>query len=354
MKARKIYQYDLNGELLKIWNSSIEICGVNNYNRGNITSCCLGKSSKAYGFLWLYKEQLHELENRLIIANKTRSDISKETWDNKKECINEKRRSNSLIKFGVSHHMKLDSYKKTGDSNIAKIEDTKDKIRQTERKSKFDNLLKRFTELEFIKFIESDVIEFKSLLCNHTFQINRQLLIVRKNHEHTICTQCNPIGINHTSEAQNEISNFIKEMDIEILENAKGILDGRLELDIYIPNFNFAIEFNGLRYHNSLYKSSNYHLKKTEMCDKLDIRLFHIFEDEWEFKKDIIKSMIKNFLNKSDKIYARNCEILELTHLQQSTFYDNNHLQGPVPCEFSYGLFYKNELVAAMSFSKPT
>ena len=41
-----------------------------------------------------------------------------------------------------------------------------------------------------------------------------------------------------------------------------------LELDIYIPSHNLAIEFDGLYWHSEIHKPSNYHLNKTELCEE--------------------------------------------------------------------------------------
>jgi len=62
-----------------------------------------------------------------------------------------------------------------------------------------------------------------------------------------------------------------------------------LELDIYLPEYNVAIEFNGLYWHSELYKEKDYHLNKTLECKKKGVDLLHIFEDDWVFKQDIIK-----------------------------------------------------------------
>jgi len=76
-----------------------------------------------------------------------------------------------------------------------------------------------------------------------------------------------------------EIKNFLKSKNIEYEINDRKILKGK-EIDIYIPEYNLAIEFNGLYWHSEIYKDKNYHLNKTEECLKNNIQLIHIFEDE--------------------------------------------------------------------------
>ena len=52
------------------------------------------------------------------------------------------------------------------------------------------------------------------------------------------------------------------------------------------------------------------------------------------------------------KIYARNCEIKQITNKEAKPFNEANHLQGHRNAQVTYGLFYKSELVQLMSFSK--
>lgn len=51
------------------------------------------------------------------------------------------------------------------------------------------------------------------------------------------------------------------------------------------------------------------------------------------------------------RIYARNCEIKQISNKEAKPFNDKNHLQGHRNAKVTYGLFYKNTLVQLMSFS---
>ena len=139
------------------------------------------------------------------------------------------------------------------------------------------------------------------------------------------------------------------------------ILNYRLnnkELDIYLPDNNLAIEYDGLVFHsegNSKYamfanRPKNYHLDKTNLCESNNIQLFHIFEGE---NIELWKSMIDNKLGLNKKIYARKCIIKELEFNLIREFLDENHLQGSVNTNINLGLFYEDELIQVMTFSKP-
>jgi len=136
-----------------------------------------------------------------------------------------------------------------------------------------------------------------------------------------------------------------------IKENVKNIIDK--ELDIFVPKYNIAIEFNGLYWHSEIRKYTNYHLDKTKKCEEKGIKLIHIFEDEWRYKQEIVKSMLKNMFNKTEtKLYARKCEIKEVPSNEASKFLNENHLQGKCGSSVKIGLYYNNELVSLMTFGK--
>ena len=52
-----------------------------------------------------------------------------------------------------------------------------------------------------------------------------------------------------------------------------------------------------MRWHSELFLDKNYHINKTKLCLKNGIRLVHIFEDDYDDKFEIIKSIINKFLN---------------------------------------------------------
>ena len=51
--SKQVAQYTLEGELVKIWNSTMECCR-NGFNQGHIASCCRGERKKHKKFKWKY------------------------------------------------------------------------------------------------------------------------------------------------------------------------------------------------------------------------------------------------------------------------------------------------------------
>lgn len=52
--SKIVYQYSLDGELIRKWHSCKEIERQLEFNQGYINRCCLGKCKTAYGFIWKY------------------------------------------------------------------------------------------------------------------------------------------------------------------------------------------------------------------------------------------------------------------------------------------------------------
>jgi uncharacterized DUF497 family protein len=89
-------------------------------------------------------------------------------------------------------------------------------------------------------------------------------------------------SIKKISTQEKEICEFLEEHSIKYEQSNRKIIYP-LEVDIYIPSKKVAIEINGLYWHSekSGNKLKDYHLNKTDLCEKEGIRLVHIFDDEW-------------------------------------------------------------------------
>lgn len=156
-----------------------------------------------------------------------------------------------------------------------------------------------------------------------------------------------------------ELIDFIQSLNVETTNNDRSILDG-LEIDIVIESHKICIEYNGIYSHlyrpeeinYSKKKDKTYHLNKTLKAKDKGYSLIHIFSDDWIFRKEIVKSIIKSKLNKTEKIYARKCKIKEVSSVDKVIFLNENHIQGKDHSSFSYGLFNNDEMVAIMTFCK--
>ena len=155
------------------------------------------------------------------------------------------------------------------------------------------------------------------------------------------------------SYCEKELVDFVKSIYFdEIVENTKRIIPPK-ELDIYIPKMKLAIEYNGLYWHDENHVDKNYHLTKTNMCNEKEIDLIHVFEDDWLYKKEIVKSMIASRLGVyKEKIFARKCQIKEIEKDQAKIFFNENHLQGFTYGDLYLGLMFNDELIQCICINK--
>jgi len=215
------------------------------------------------------------------------------------------------------------------------------------------NLIKKYPNILSVDYNNKQLEMICDCKKNHTFKTSMSIFQNRKAINTKQCLICNP---NNGTTSGKEIFfyDFIKEnYDKEIITNDRKILNGK-ELDIYLPDLKLAFEFNGVYWHNELNKPNNYHKNKSDLCEKIGINLIHIYEDDWIYKQDVIKSMILNKLGKSlNKIYARKTEVKEVVDNKLvREFLNKNHIQGFVGSKVKIGLFFQNELVSLMTFGK--
>lgn len=81
-------------------------------------------------------------------------------------------------------------------------------------------------------------------------------------------------------------------------------------------------------------------------------RVIHLWEDQWMYHQEKIKSKIQSLLGLTTKIHGRQTRIVKLNNDQLIEFLHKHHLNVPIKAKYKYGLYYNNELVAVMSFSK--
>lgn len=155
------------------------------------------------------------------------------------------------------------------------------------------------------------------------------------------------------SKSENEIHVFLKSIGFDFKRN-RTILNNAKELDGYCELNNFAFEYCGLYWHSEQYKDNNYHYNKFIESKLKGIQLLTIFEDEWLYRNEQVKSFISARLGKFDHtVYARKTQFKRVENKQSKDFFNKFHIQGsPNITMSSYGLYYNDKLVSCVSFSK--
>ncbi len=166
------------------------------------------------------------------------------------------------------------------------------------------------------------------------------------------CYKCKEKG---TSIQEQELIDNIKTLDLNIEVHDRYLISPK-EIDILIPSKKIAIEYCGLYWHSELMgKGRNYHIDKLEMCKEKGYNLITVFEDEFVNKKDILFSRLKGVLGKTtNTIYARKTKVAEISAQEARKFCEDNHVQGYSGSSIKIGIYYKNELVSVMTFSRPS
>jgi hypothetical protein len=255
----------------------------------------------------------------------------------KSENFKQKSRENSLLKWGSEHFRSSEKWRNgvSRDGEIGKRKNTVFKQFLNENKEVVGQ-----EDEDFI--IKCDI--------HGEVKIPKKIFSNRKIVKTEYCCKCNPIDKN-ISGKEVLLMKLITDMyDGKIIQSYK--ID-RKEIDIYLPELNLGFEFNGVRWHSELFLKNNYHIKKTQICKNNGVRLIHIFEDDFDGKLNIVKSIISNVLNLSSKIYARKTILKKINNKNLiQEFLTKNHLQGFVNTNINYGLYFNNELVSLMTFMK--
>lgn len=157
------------------------------------------------------------------------------------------------------------------------------------------------------------------------------------------CPKCHAHISNIEKLIRDYISNFTTVEKIS-LENR--------EIDIYSKMHNIGIEVNGLYWHSEEHgKGRNYHLNKTNIANKHGIRLIHIYEDEIYNNLPVVFSRIKAIFKQTKyRLYGRNCIVKPISSKEKTKFLNKYHIQGDDKSSIKLGAFYKNRLVAVMTF----
>jgi len=247
----------------------------------------------------------------------------------------EKTKQTSQKNWGVDHYSKTDEFKnrvKNGRQNLTKL--------------RYDNLIGK--DFEITQYNDSNFLIFHHT-CQREFKINRDLLYARHNLNICLCTKCLDIDLGQ-SNMELEMQEFLNSLSISYIRKDRTVLGGK-ELDIYLPDYNLAIEMNGVYWHSEIYLDKYYHRDKSNLCREKGIHLIHIWEDDWKLKRNIVKSIILNRLGLSEnKIFARKCQVKEVSPSDASNFLEENHIQGFSPSKYKFGLYYSDELVSLMTF----
>ena len=287
----------------------------------------------------------------------------RERYGDNLEKISERQSATLMERYGAPYMMQVDDFKdkskatcvaRYGVDNYAKS--TKFLMQVITDPSKVDALTAFKEDPE--RFVHSTYTELPTLS-----QLSKDLGVADSSVGYWLDTNnCKHLVTYSYSRMEDEVYSFLTSITDTTIERNTFKIITPYELDIYLPEYNIAIECDPTITHNSTVpgfgphdepKSKGYHKMKTDLCEAQNIFLYHIFGYDWTHKQEVVKSMLRSLLNATPtKIYARNTQIVELPNQIAVDFLNDNHRQGGAISSIRLGLKHNDELVAVMTFSK--
>lgn len=294
----------------------------------------------------------------------------------KKAAISEKRERTNLIKYGCTNTgqtekakaaqkavyddqhrsasivaqvkaTKLDRYNNENFNNVEQIKST------FKQKYTVDYWSLKYSDKDLHTLQDAD--QLKELYQKHSVVEIADLLNV---HIQTVYKYLNKHQLREPfkSSEETEIVVFLESLGItNIIRNSRKILPSKRELDIFLPDYNLAIEYNGVYWHHEDvdHITRSYHCDKFKECASQGIQLITIFSTFWKSKKEIVKSVLASKLGFCQTTaYARKCKVVTVDTATLKQFLNTTHIQGYTTSSYNYGLTFNDQIVAVMTFGR--
>lgn len=111
------------------------------------------------------------------------------------------------------------------------------------------------------------------------------------------CPECSKK--NQSSTGELEVINFLESKGYEIKASYRFSQARRLEVDIFLPHYSIAIEYNGEYWHSDEFTQKRWgitayerHSEKFRLCLESNIKLFYVWESDWRDSKEKIEASI--------------------------------------------------------------
>jgi len=296
---------------------------------------------------------------------------SESPLSNKK--IQEKIKQTLVSRYGVDHPMRIDIVKQrainnsqatsqlkyNGKSSLASNE-IKEKIKQTNlKKYGYENPSQNLNIKEKIKTLAFQTGQWNSINGYTTDDLARKLNLSKS----YICKLINQFKKQDLSDK--EILNFLSVAKARRQNSLEFKISNHFNIDFfnkfpdknirYKPDFKLNdrvyLNVDGLYWHSEkIIKDKYHHFNIRKTFEANGLRILQFREDEINYKFPIVCSMINNILGKSKyRIFGRKTEVRRVNQEEAKDFLNENHIMGSIK-SVHCGLYYKDELVAIMSY----
>ena len=353
--------------------------GVENPQQSEIVRSRVRQTNLArYGVEYVF--QADSVKDKIRQTNQERYGVE---YASQSEEIKEKARQTSQERYGTDHPMQSEEvqertrrtvFNRYGVENLAQLTEIQDKIKQTnferygvENPSQAEEIKrkKEQTTLEHygvLHPLQSPEIREKVRQTNiqrYGVENPSQLEEIKKK----VSATCREhYGVNwpcqrpeyRASHGNNSRPNreFAQLLSSQGIEFEREFSVGNYSYDFRVGNI--LIEINPYATHNTLWNpygaggvSETYHQSKSQIALEAGFHCIHVFD--WDDTSKII-----SLLKSRSVIYARKCEICEVSVKECDEFLNLYHLQNTCKGQaVRLGLYYNGELVSVMTFGKP-
>lgn len=171
------------------------------------------------------------------------------------------------------------------------------------------------------------------------------LNLLREDRAH-LCNKCE--AGTHMSAPERGLLEWCQSLGVSVESGNRSVIAPK-EIDIWFPDHKFGVELHGLYWHRGVDRGCQ---TKYNMAKSVGVRLIQVYEDEWAFKADVVKDMIKAKLGLRSTLYARKTNLQSITPSVANEFYDKWHIAGGARGSEHSGLFHAGVLVAALTVAK--
>lgn len=146
-----------------------------------------------------------------------------------------------------------------------------------------------------------------------------------------------------SSKGEAEVADVVLALGFLPERNARSAVKGVKEIDIFLPELKFAIDFNGLYWHTEQFKGKSYHAEKQRACREAGVSLYEVWEDDWNTRREIVIRGLAHRLGATDRLRnvlpdidplcierlnARALKVVSVDARSSQKFMDENHIQG--------------------------
>lgn len=163
----------------------------------------------------------------------------------------------------------------------------------------------------------------------------------------TTCPDC--AASDAASKAERNLVEYIETLGVTVNTQVRGLVQNRVS-DVYIPESNTIIEFNGVYWHSDKFIEKTMHEDRFAAARCAGITLVTVWEDDWTHKREAVESRIKYYVKGHDE--TGQCTPTGINKLEASEFFEKYHVYADLPDDrLIYGLKYNSNIVSAVSCS---